>query len=293
MIDRTPLTNLSSSQLEYLLAATEEPTWKDAAAAVGVTPSALSQGIAELERRLGLTLFDRQQRKRVPTAAGIEAAGRARRVLAELRELHRWAGEVREGTVGDLSIGMIDTAAIHHFGDVLVGFRHANPDVTLRLQVRPSNELIELLFAGEIDAAVVVDPPDDDRLTLQPLLVEPLYAYAPPGSRVGAPKTWGPWVGFASGSRTRSAIARELRRAGANYEVVAESSQPAVLREMVQLGMGWCVLPVSDAESEPHSLTRARAKPIAKRTLTLVQRSDRSTSAALETLLDTIRSAAT
>ena len=144
-MDRTPLTNLSSAQLEYLVAATEQPTWKDAASAVGVTPSALSQGIAELERRLGITLFDRHGRKRIPTATGLEAAERAQRVLAELRELHQWAGEVREGRVGDLSIGMIDTAAIHHFGDVLVGFRTAYPSLVVRLQVRPSNELLSLI----------------------------------------------------------------------------------------------------------------------------------------------------
>jgi DNA-binding transcriptional LysR family regulator len=47
------LPNISVQQLEYLAAVHEAPTWHDAAAAVGMTPSALSQGLAELERRLG------------------------------------------------------------------------------------------------------------------------------------------------------------------------------------------------------------------------------------------------
>ena len=53
------LPDLSIRQLEYLIAVAEENTWADASDAVGVTPSALSQGLAELERRVGVSLFDR------------------------------------------------------------------------------------------------------------------------------------------------------------------------------------------------------------------------------------------
>ena len=57
-----PLPDLSIRQLEYLVAVDEAPTWARAAEAVGVSPSALSQGLAELERRLGVALFDRESR---------------------------------------------------------------------------------------------------------------------------------------------------------------------------------------------------------------------------------------
>jgi len=280
--------NVSTAQLEYLLAALAAESWKEAAASVGVTPSALSQGISELERRLGVTLFDKQGRRRVPTALGTEAGVHATRVLAELRELSRWADEIKSGSSGQLSIGMIDTAAIHHYGDTLMRFRAARPGTNLRLIVQPSGMLLDLLAAGQVDAAVVVDPDPDDRLILQPLIAEPLYAYAPPGTKVGPPTTWGPWVGFPAESRTRALTARSLRRQSATYDVVAESSQPAVLREMVQLGMGWCVLPVTDAETEPHALKRAHAEPIAERQLTLVRRADRTPTPALDAFLKSL-----
>ncbi|MBP7596286.1 MAG: LysR family transcriptional regulator, partial [Candidatus Microthrix sp.] len=54
----------------YLRAAARAPSWTEAAAQLGVTQSALSQGIAELERRLGITLFERLGRRRVLTSAG-------------------------------------------------------------------------------------------------------------------------------------------------------------------------------------------------------------------------------
>lgn len=281
--------NVSTAQLEYLLAALATDSWKEAAESVGVTPSALSQGISELERRLGVTLFDKQGRRRVATATGQEAGAHATRVLAELRELSRWADEIKSGGTGQLSIGMIDTAAIHHYGDTLMRFRATRPDITLRLIVQPSGTLLELLAAGDVDAVIVVDPAATDRFDLRPLLVEPLYAYAPPGTKVGPPTTWGPWVGFPAASRTRALIARSLRRQSVSYDVVAESSQPAVLREMVHLGMGWCVLPATDAEAEPHALKRATREPIAERTLTLVRRTDRTPSPALTALLDELQ----
>ena len=290
-MSRPKLAGISTSHLEYLQAALSHATWRDAAATVGVTPSALSQGIAELERRLGITLFDRQGRRRVPTPEAHHVNRFATRMLAELRELSRWAEEVRGGAVGELAIGMIDTAAIHHFGDTLVGFRRDHPDLTVRLFVQPSNRLLELLRGGEVDAIVAVDPPEDDRLVLEPLIEEPLYAYAPPGTAAGRSDRWGPWVGFPSDSRTRALIARNLRRRRVSYDVVAESSQPAVLREMVHLGMGWCVLPQTDAETEPHALERAVDEPIAARVLTLVRRRDRSPSPALDALLTALQNA--
>ncbi len=286
------LANVTTSQLEYLVAAVTEPTWKAAAATVGVSPSALSQGISELERRLGVRLFDKQGRRRVPTAEARAALTHATRILAEVRELTRWAEEARGGGVGQLSIGMIDTAAIHHFGDTLIGFRREHPSLTVRLLVLPSNALLDQLRAGEVDAVVCVDPDPDDRFVLEPLVGEPLHIYAPPDTVIGASKTWGPWVSFPSASRSRSLMARRLRAKGVPFDVVAESSQPAVLKEMVRLGMGWTVLPPVDAETEPHALTRATDGPIAERMLTLVLRADRVPSPALATLLDQLRAQA-
>ena len=81
------LPNISVQQLDYLVAVHEASTWGDAATAVGVTPSALSQGLAELERRLGVALFDRDGRRRVPTEAAATVLDHAHAVLARTHDL--------------------------------------------------------------------------------------------------------------------------------------------------------------------------------------------------------------
>lgn len=283
----------SASQLRYLVAAVEYGSWTEAAASEGVSASAFVQGIAELESRLGVALFDKEGRRRVPTADALPASQHARQVLTALGSLDRWAEQTRGGELGQIRAGMIDTAAVHHFGEALVRFRTLHPDLAVRLTVRPSAQLFELLDDGELDVVIAVAPNKLDGLASRPLVSEPLYVYAPPKTTIGVPTSWGPWVGFPADSRTRALVASALLRRGVDFTVVGESSQPAVLREMVRLGMGWTVLSAVDAEREPHALQRAIEEPVAERVLTLAHRLDRRPSPALERFIATLVSEAT
>ncbi len=283
----------SPKQLRYLAAAVEHGSWTDAAKELNITTSAFTQGIAELERRLGVVLFAKEGRRRVPTAEASIAVGHARRILDELGALERWATLSQSGDVGTIRAGMIDTAAVHHFGDALVRFRSLHPDLAVHLTVRPSTELFAMLRSGDLDVVIAVAPDEAQDLAMRPVVAEPLNIYAPPGVRPKQAGEWGPWVAFPESSRTRELIGRALRERGANYDVVAESSQPTVLREMVRLGMGWTVLVTADAEREPHALKPAFATPLAERVLMLAQRNDRPPSAALERFIAMLVSAAT
>lgn len=238
-----PLLNLTVQQLAYLVAVTEHETFSEAAASLGVSTSALSQGLAELERRIGLPLFERRGRRQVLREEVAEVSAHARRVVADTRDLGRWLDAARQGGVGRVRVGMIDAAAIHHLHDVMASFRERHPEVDVRLVVAPSSELLEQIRRGDLDIAVVVDPSTVEGLDVVPVLTEELVIVAPTDQHPGEPGTWGPWVLFPRGSRTRDLIERALIARGATVDVVAESHQPDVLREMTRLGMGWTVLP--------------------------------------------------
>jgi DNA-binding transcriptional LysR family regulator len=284
-----PLLQLSTQQLHYLTAVARSATWALAAAELGVTPSALSQGLAELERRLGLSLFERDGRRRVLSPAAGEVVAYAERVVASTRELGRWVESVRLGTAGRLRIGMIDAAAVAHYPATLADFRRSRPDVDLRLTVGPSGPLLAQLRAAELDLAVVVDPPPPtDDLVLTPLLAEDLALYAPAGRHALPPSQWGPFVLFPAGSHTRATIVSSLQALGATVDIVAESHQPEVLRTMVDLGLGWTVLPVAQAESGDHPLVRARPEPIASRRLVAARRRDAAADPVVDALIATL-----
>ena len=108
------LPNLTVQQLEYLVAAAREPTFARAAASVGVSPSALSQGLAELERRVGVALFEPSGRGRVLTEQADQVVRYAERVLADTEDLARWVEGRRTGRSGPLPRAY---AARRHAGD--------------------------------------------------------------------------------------------------------------------------------------------------------------------------------
>ena len=266
------LPNLSVQQLDYLVAVHEAPTWADAAAAVGVTPSALSQGLAELERRLGVALFARDGRRRVPTEAARVVLEHAHAVLARTQDLARWAEQRRSGTAGAVRVGMIDAAATIHCAAGLAGFRAERPEVDLHLQVSPSGELLRDLAAARLDVVVCVAPAVlPEGVTAAPLLDEDLAVYAP---LEGRPRAWGPWVTYPVGSQTRELVLDALRRASRSITVVAESHQPDVLAQMVALGIGWSVLPVVQVDRSGVALRRVGDEPFVRRTLLVAHRAD-------------------
>ncbi|HKY64859.1 MAG TPA: LysR family transcriptional regulator [Acidimicrobiales bacterium] len=275
--------NLTVQQLEYLVALADAPTAAVAAAAVGVTPSALSQGLAELERRVGLPLFERDGRRRVLSAAAAPVLAHAREVLARTIDLARYTHQLREGHGGSLRVGMID-AAVERFSVTLRHFRAHRRDLDLRLTVTGSAALLELLRRAELDLVVCVEPPGlVESLVTTPLTSEPLFVHAPDRRALDRPpREWGPWVTFPTGAHTRLVIQQALRRVGAGFDVVAESHQPAVLREMVRVGLGWTVLP--PAAGRRSDTGHAMGQPIADRRLVVARRAEAAPNPAGEAL---------
>ncbi len=264
------LPDISIRQLEYLVAVADHDTWSEAAGAVGVSASALSQGLAELERRVGVELFEPQGRRRVLRASAQPVLDHARQVVGLTSDLVAWSDRVRRADIGRLRVGMVDVAAVDHFPDVLRTFRAEFPGVELSLSVAPSADLLAELRAGRLDLIVCVDPPEwPAGVRVTPLRDEPIVVYAPAGARIGAPASWGPWVLFPDDSHTRQQIIAALRDLGAPVQVVADSHQAGVLRQMVALGLGWTVLPQTSESAADDLVT---GPVLFQRRLVLAQR---------------------
>ena len=282
-MSRRPLPDISIRQLEYLLAVADAPSWAAAASEVGVSPSALSQGLAELERRLGVQLFESVGRRRKLRTTMTPVLDHARHVVALTCDVVSWADRLRLADTGQVSLGMIDVAAVVHFPDVLRGFRSEHNDVDLRLTVAPSQSLLEDLQHGTLDLVVCVEPPQKmTGIEFVPLLIEPMIVYGPPGLPIDGPASWGPWVLFPADSHSRNLVINRLHQLGASTEVAAESHQADVLREMVLLGLGWTVLPRSQGESERGDLSVG--EQILERQLVVAQRAGAVTDPAVDEL---------
>src|SRR5438067_4402002 len=115
--------NLHLQQLAYLREFARRGSISAAADALHVSQPALSQALAELGRRLNVTLFERAGRGRRLTAAGIEVLRYAEETLAGAEALARRLAQLRSGAGGTLSVGMIDAAGLYVLPDVVRAFR--------------------------------------------------------------------------------------------------------------------------------------------------------------------------
>lgn len=276
------LPDISIRQLQYLVAVADEPSWAAAAESVGVSPSALSQGLAELERRVGVELFEAHGRRRLVRQSAAPVLAHARHVIALTRDLVAWSERMRGARAGRVRLGMIDVAAVVHFPDVVRAFGVERPDVELTVSVAPSAALLDQLRAGDLDLVVCVAPPTDlPGIEVVDLVAESLVVVGPEGGG-----DWGPWVTFPTGSHTRELILAGLRDLGAPLAIAAESHQPDVLVQMVRLGLGWTVLPrhglPDDVVVGPH---------VASRQLVLARRTASVTDPAVDELATLLREA--
>lgn len=255
-----------SQQLAYLREVERAGTFTEAARRLHVSQPALSQALAELERRVGLPLFEPRGRLRALTEAGREAARFAAEVLGRAAEFRAWTQAYEQGGAGTLTVGMIDAASLYALPGAVGRFRQVYPGVNLRLVVDTSSSLIDRLRRYELDLAFVVAPVPESLVAVE-VGREPLHIYAPAGAPLDPAEAQ--WVLYSEGSHTRAQIDEGLARLGIVPNVTLESHNPEVLRQMVALGLGWSVLPPAVARDDDRLVRR---EAVAERVLLGVRR---------------------
>jgi DNA-binding transcriptional LysR family regulator len=149
---------LNLRQLDYFVAAAELGTMSAAAERVHISQSAISIGIAELERRLGVRLMLRRKAKGLTlTEAGRRLLPRARALLASSEELQSGMRDMGQALAGRLMIGCFTTIAPLVLPPLLEGFQTAHPDVVVDFAEGSLGELQRLLFDGRCELALMYD----------------------------------------------------------------------------------------------------------------------------------------
>jgi DNA-binding transcriptional LysR family regulator len=139
------------ANLNAFAAVAEHRSFVRAAAHLGITPSALSQTIRQLEERLGVRLLNRTTRSVAPTTAGERLYQRLRPAVDELDAAVAEAASTRERPAGMLRINAPRTAAIRLIAPRLGRFHRDNPGVILDVTV---DDALTDIVAGRFDAGI-------------------------------------------------------------------------------------------------------------------------------------------
>lgn len=128
-----------------------------------VTQPALSQGIAQLERELGVPLFKRTPRGAVLTPAGKAAVEPARQALRGLSAVQSAALAVTGLAGGTLDIASLPTMAQSPVSELVARFRRLHPKVTVSIQSPAQtrvSEVAEMVRTGLCELGVTEGEPD-------------------------------------------------------------------------------------------------------------------------------------
>ena len=124
---------LKLQQLRYVLAVTERGSLRNAAEQLGFLQTAMSRGIRELERELGVDLFERSHAGMKLTHAGSLFIRRAQAVQAEISRIMRDVDEVRCAAYGKLTVGFSTAAHVALMPEMLRSFHSRFPRTRLRI----------------------------------------------------------------------------------------------------------------------------------------------------------------
>lgn len=166
-------------QLQYIVAVANSLSFNKAADECHVSQPSLSAQIAELEQMLGVTLFERDRRQVLITAAGSEIIERARAVLRESGNLMDNAKRCTDPLTGTLRLGVIPTISPYLLPSVAPALRAAYPRLTVQWIEDKTHILVRSLNSGAIDAALLALEADIGEIERETIAVDPFVLVVP------------------------------------------------------------------------------------------------------------------
>ena len=175
--------------LAYIVAVADEGHFGRAAERSAVSQPTLSGQVKKLEAELGVVLFERGRGAVRVTEAGRAVVEQARAVLAGAERIRDVARAAQDPLGGTLSLGLIPTVAPYLIPRFVRSLRETLPGLSVAYREDITERLNDGLLSGELDAAVLATPPEDDALIALPLYTEPFRLVFPQGHELEASDT--------------------------------------------------------------------------------------------------------
>jgi len=146
--------HLSLRQLEVLKAVAETGSMAKAGRRLFMTGPGITQQVQQLEKTLGMPVFDRLGRRLQLTAAGERALAAANEVHSRLGVLAKEMDALRKRDDGTLHLGILATAT-HILPPLLAEFRRRSPGIAVHMAVSSREELSRHVLDGDVDLALM------------------------------------------------------------------------------------------------------------------------------------------
>lgn len=264
---------IDSRQLRAFVSLAKHGSFTIAARELSLTQSAVSHSMRALEEDLGCRLFDRMGKKILLTLAGEQLLPHADEILKRMEKARAGVNKLAQWGQSRLRVCASTTACQYILPTVLRDFQKTFPKVQLNIEPGDTNEAVELLEQKQIDCAICLEPPREERFEFRPLFSDELLFL------VGAEHSWARngrvekseipdqnYVLYNKGTYTFGLIEQYFRNEQITLNTVIELRSMEAIKELVKAGIGISILAPWVAEKEIGEGTLS-AFPLGKRQL--------------------------
>jgi DNA-binding transcriptional LysR family regulator len=220
--------------------------------AIYLTQPTVSGHIASLEQTVGLKLFDRLGRRIALTNGGQILYRYAKEILRLRDEALNAISEFSHLIKGRITIGGSTIPGEYFLPKVMGSFQREVPGISINLIIADSQEIIDMLRAGEIEIGVVGMRVDDEGIVAYPLFHDRVIICAAAGHPLASRRaiSWeelraAPLLMRERGSGTRQTFERHVAAAGLRMDdlrVIGEMGSSTAVKEGVKAGIGLGVI---------------------------------------------------
>ncbi len=250
----------SFHQLHIFYTSANLGSFSAAALALHLTQPAITLQMQALEEHFGTPLFRRSTKKIELTEAGNALMPYAAQILASVRETDVAMSSYAKHLKGLLKLGASLTIGEYILPHWLGPFGTEYPDITIRMKVMNTTQILEEITNRQIDFALIEAPVQQPQMQMEPIMNDELVLVAGKQHPLFGKKhvLWEealqyPFVLREQGSGTRLVMEEKLQAAGfspADMRIVMELGSTGAVKSAAADGMGLAFLSVSSVKLE-------------------------------------------
>jgi DNA-binding transcriptional LysR family regulator len=270
-----------------------------AAVASGVSQSAASQAVQQLEAELDATLLDRSRRPLEPTAEGRGFYDACRGLLAGFEKARADLAASRQRVEGTVRVAAIYSVGLHDMSRHMQPFMAAYPNARVRLECLHPHKVVEAVLNDEADLGILSYPAASRALEVLPLREEPMMVVTHPSHPLARRRRVSPadldgarFVAFDHDLPIRRAIDRALKQHGVKVDVAMEFDNVETIKQAIGIAAGISILPAPTVQKESEMKTLAAvelALPGLVRPVAIIHRRGRHLTAAVSRFITQLR----
>mgnify|MGYP001374021651 CR=1 FL=1 len=251
---------LTLRQVESFRAVMITGSVTQAAQMLYISQPAVSRMLSDLEHEIGFKLFTRANRKLTPTDEGRSFYDEVERAFVGLDQIMKAAHTIREYRSGYFRLITIPSLASSVMTDLVAKFTERYPQVSVSLEVQPSQRVFEWIVSQQCDIGLSTLPIENPAITIRPVSSGDAVCILPKNhalakhAEIGPADLQGmPFISFKADSIFRHQIDDVFQKAGIARELKLEARTTEAICGLVAAGLGVSVIGAAFPGDELHN----------------------------------------